>query len=63
VHCLDVLLLRDFEELTLAEIARRPAETIASTRRRFHRPRELMLQYWAKLGCEDVGQEIEQRRG
>jgi RNA polymerase sigma factor (sigma-70 family) len=44
-HYLEVLLLRDFEELTIAEIAERLAEQPGAIKSRLHRARELVREY------------------
>lgn len=44
-HYREVLLLRDFEELSIAEIAARLALTVAATKSRLHRARELAREY------------------
>ena len=44
-HYREVVLLRDFEQLTLHEIAERLALTIAAAKSRLHRARELMREY------------------
>lgn len=44
-HYREVLLLRDFEELAIAEIAERLALTVAATKSRLHRARELAREY------------------
>ncbi|WP_230370076.1 RNA polymerase sigma factor [Paludibacterium denitrificans] len=40
-----MLLLRDFEELTIAEIAERPDEQQGAIKSRLHRARELVREY------------------
>lgn len=49
-HYLEVVLLRDFEELTIAEIATRLAEPPGAVKSRLHRARELVREYM--LGSE-----------
>ena len=44
-HYREIVLLRDFEELTLREIAARLALTPAATKSRLHRARELVREY------------------
>ena len=44
-HYLEVVLLRDFEELTIAEIAKRLEEQPGAIKSRLHRARELMREY------------------
>ncbi|MBT4571728.1 MAG: RNA polymerase sigma factor [Nitrosomonadales bacterium] len=44
-HYLEVLLLRDFEELTIAEIAQRLDEQKGAIKSRLHRARELVREY------------------
>jgi RNA polymerase sigma factor (sigma-70 family) len=44
-HYLEVVLLRDFEELTIAEIADRLAEQPSAVKSRLHRARELVREY------------------
>lgn len=41
----DVLLLRDFEELTIAEIAERTGTTVPATKSRLHRARTMAREY------------------
>ncbi|RDJ98533.1 hypothetical protein DLM46_32925 [Paraburkholderia lacunae] len=41
----DVLLLRDFEELTIAEIAERMGATVPATKSRLHRARTMAREY------------------
>ncbi|WP_241047962.1 RNA polymerase sigma factor [Achromobacter xylosoxidans] len=49
-HYLEVVLLRDFEELTIAEIAARLGEQPGAVKSRLHRARELVREYM--LGSE-----------
>jgi len=49
-HYLEVVLLRDFEELTIAEIATRLGEQPGAIKSRLHRARELVREYM--LGWE-----------
>ena len=42
---LEVVLLRDFEELTIAEIAERLGEQSGAVKSRLHRARELVREY------------------
>ena len=44
-HYLEVVLLRDFEELTIAEIAQRLGEQDGAVKSRLHRARELVREY------------------
>ena len=44
-HYLEVILLRDFEELTISEIAIRLAEPAGAVKSRLHRARELVREY------------------
>lgn len=44
-HYLEVVLLRDFEELTIAEIANRLGEQAGAIKSRLHRARELVREY------------------
>lgn len=44
-HYLEVILLRDFEELTIAEIAQRLGEQTGAVKSRLHRARELVREY------------------
>lgn len=44
-HYLEVVLLRDFEELTISEIAKRLAEQPGAVKSRLHRARELVREY------------------
>jgi RNA polymerase sigma factor (sigma-70 family) len=44
-HYLEVVLLRDFEELTIAEIAARLGENPPAIKSRLHRARELVREY------------------
>lgn len=44
-HYLEVVLLRDFEELTIAEIAQRLGEQSGAIKSRLHRARELVREY------------------
>ncbi|MDH1932826.1 RNA polymerase sigma factor [Pseudomonas sp. GD03696] len=49
-HYLEVVLLRDFEELTIAEIATKLSEQPGAVKSRLHRARELVREYM--LGSE-----------
>lgn len=49
-HYLEVVLLRDFEELTIAEIAAKLGEQPGAVKSRLHRARELVREYM--LGSE-----------
>lgn len=44
-HYMEVVLLRDFEELTIAEIAERLGESPPAIKSRLHRARELVREY------------------
>ncbi len=44
-HYLEVILLRDFEELTIGEMAERLQDTTAAIKSRLHRARELVREY------------------
>ena len=44
-HYLEVVLLRDFEELTISEIAQRLGEQAGAVKSRLHRARELVREY------------------
>lgn len=44
-HYLEVVLLRDFEELTVAEIAQRLGEQPGAIKSRLHRARELVREF------------------
>ena len=44
-HYLEVVLLRDFEELTISEIAERLCEPTGAIKSRLHRARELVREY------------------
>lgn len=44
-HYREAVLLRDFEELTIAEMAQRLALSVAATKSRLHRARELIREY------------------
>ncbi len=44
-HYLQVVLLRDFEELTIAEMAQRLGEPAGAVKSRLHRARELVREY------------------
>jgi RNA polymerase sigma factor (sigma-70 family) len=44
-HYLQVILLRDFEELSVSEIAERLGEDIPAVKSRLHRAREMMREY------------------
>ncbi|MBV5292935.1 MAG: sigma-70 family RNA polymerase sigma factor [Curvibacter lanceolatus] len=49
-HYLEVVLLRDFEELTIAEIAERLGEQSGAIKSRLHRARELVREYLLSPG-------------
>lgn len=44
-HYLQIILLRDFEELSLQEISQRTGETIACIKSRLHRARIMVREY------------------
>ena len=44
-HYLEVILLRDFEELTISEITERLSETNSTVKSRLHRAREMVREY------------------
>jgi RNA polymerase sigma factor (sigma-70 family) len=46
-HYLEIVLLRDFEELSLQDIATRTGETIACVKSRLHRARSMVREYLA----------------
>ncbi|MEL5639465.1 RNA polymerase sigma factor [Serratia ureilytica] len=50
-HYLEVILLRDFNELTIAEISQQLNENAAAVKSRLHRARELVREYL--LTCEE----------
>ena len=49
-HYLEVVLLRDFEELTIGEIAQRLGEQPGAVKSRLHRARELVREYMLAEG-------------
>ena len=49
-HYLEVILLRDFEELTIAEIAERLGQQAGAVKSRLHRARELVREYLFESG-------------
>ena len=49
-HYLEVVLLRDFEELTIAEIAQRLDEPAGAVKSRLHRARELVREFLVVAG-------------
>lgn len=49
-HYLQVILLRDFEELTIAEMAVRQADNIPAIKSRLHRARSLVREYLLSEG-------------
>jgi len=51
-HYLEVVLLRDFEDLTIAEIAERLGGKPSAIKRCLHRARELVREYLLALGAE-----------
>ena len=44
-HCREIILLRDFEELSIRELAQQLALTPAAVKSRLHRARQLMREY------------------
>ena len=44
-HYRQIVLLRDFEELTVSEIAERLSETVSTVKSRLHRAREMVREY------------------
>ncbi|HQQ64462.1 MAG TPA: RNA polymerase sigma factor, partial [Pseudomonadales bacterium] len=52
-HYLEVVLLRDFEELTIAEIAERLGEQSGAIKSRLHRARELVREYMLSPAKDD----------
>lgn len=46
-HYLEIVLLRDFEELSLQEIARHTGDTVACVKSRLHRARVMVREYLA----------------
>lgn len=58
-HYLEVVLLRDFEELTIAEIAERLGEPQGAVKSRLHRARELVREYM--LGPDPAPHEGDRR--
>lgn len=55
-HYLEVVLLRDFEELTIAEIAERLGEQPGAIKSRLHRARELVREYM--LGSAPLSKQL-----
>ena len=55
-HYLEVVLLRDFEELTIAEIAVRLGENAPAIKSRLHRARELVREYLLGPGADQAGE-------
>lgn len=53
-HYLEVVLLRDFEELTISEIAERLDEPPGAIKSRLHRARELVREYMLGPHTEDA---------
>jgi RNA polymerase sigma factor (sigma-70 family) len=53
-HYLEVVLLRDFEELTISEIAERLDEPSGAIKSRLHRARELVREYMLGPHTEDT---------
>ena len=52
-HYLEVVLLRDFEELTIAEIAERLGEQPGAVKSRLHRARELVREYMLESDSDE----------
>jgi RNA polymerase sigma factor (sigma-70 family) len=50
-HYLEVVLLRDFEELSIAELAKRLGEQPGAIKSRLHRARELVREYLVNPGA------------
>lgn len=59
VHYLEVVLLRDFEEMTIAEIAERLGQPPGAIKSRLHRARELVREY---LVCAEEPAALGQKR-
>lgn len=63
-HYLEVVLLRDFEELTIAEIAERLDEQAGAVKSRLHRARQLVREYMLSTGpSPDSTQSIPKKPG
>lgn len=60
-HYLEVVLLRDFEELTIGEIAERLGEQAGAVKSRLHRARELVREYMLGPHASDKMLPIESR--
>jgi RNA polymerase sigma factor (sigma-70 family) len=58
-HYLEVVLLRDFEELTIAEIAQRLNEQTGAIKSRLHRARELVREYMLNTEERAEGARVE----
>ena len=58
-HYLAVVLLRDFEELTTADIAQRLGEQPGAVKSRLHRARELVREYMLGSDASDKKRPIE----
>lgn len=58
-HYLEVVLLRDFEELTIAEISKRLGEQPGAVKSRLHRARELVREYMLGSNASDKNRPIE----
>lgn len=54
-HYLEVILLRDFEELTIAEMAQRLELEVPGVKSRLHRARELVREYLTEPGAGPQG--------
>jgi RNA polymerase sigma factor (sigma-70 family) len=54
-HYLEVVLLRDFEELTIAEMAERLGEPVGAVKSRLHRARELVREYLVGPAARPAG--------
>lgn len=62
-HYLEVVLLRDFEELTIAEIAERLGEQGGAVKSRLHRARELVREYLLGADAADGKPPVSPRNG
>lgn len=62
-HYLEVVLLRDFEELTIAEIAERLGEQRGAVKSRLHRARELVREYLLGTDHPDSKRPVQSRDG
>ncbi|NDB69567.1 MAG: RNA polymerase sigma factor [Methylocystaceae bacterium] len=55
-HYLEVVLLRDFEELTVSEISVRLSESVGTVKSRLHRAREMVREYM--LGPDERSKDL-----